>query len=71
MSKDSIDETVAPMVTQEIINELKESNNKMRVMLENIDVNSLKDLSRLRCELLKTIELLPSETHEDRNNRCC
>ena len=59
------------MITKEIIEELKDSNKKMHAMLENLDVNAVSEIKQLRCELLKTLELLPAETHDDRNNRCC
>jgi hypothetical protein len=59
------------MITKEIIEELKESNIKMRNLLEDLNMDSHEAVQKLRCELLKTLELLPSESHDDRNNRPC
>lgn len=59
------------MITKEIIDELKESNDRMRKMLSELTFYSMDEIQALRCELLKTLELLPTESHDDRNSRCC
>ncbi|MCF8057763.1 MAG: hypothetical protein K9K67_00595 [Bacteriovoracaceae bacterium] len=47
------------MIKDEIIEELKQSNQRMLEMLSSI--KSEEDLKRFRCELLKTLELLPTK----------